>query len=61
MTSEAHVETTFSDKRQPGVIDVMLWTAGFACVAFTMCYAYHIGLLAPPARQRLLSPRVSAC
>lgn len=44
MTSEAHVETTFSDKRQLGVIEVVLWAAGFACVAFTTCYAYHIGL-----------------
>ena len=44
MTSEAHVETGFSEKRQPGVIDVVLWAAGLACVAFTTCYAYHIGL-----------------
>ena len=23
---------------------VLLWTAGAVCVAFTTCYAYHIGL-----------------
>jgi len=44
MTSEVHAESDFSAKRQPGVIDVVLWATGFACVAFTMCYAYHIGL-----------------
>ena len=44
MTSEAHVETTFFDKSQPGVIEALLWAAGFVCVVFTTCYAYHIGL-----------------
>ena len=23
---------------------VLLWTAGAVCVAFTTCYAYHIGV-----------------
>ena len=44
MTSEAHAESTLATKRQPGVLEVALWATGFACVAFTMCYAYHIGL-----------------
>ena len=25
-------------------VSVLLWTAGAACVAFTTCYAYHIGV-----------------
>lgn len=50
MTIEAAFERSMqaqpdmSARRRPGLLDVVLWAAGFACVVFTTCYAYHIGL-----------------
>jgi hypothetical protein len=43
MTSEVHAEADGSSQRQPGLIEVAFWAAGIVCVAFTTCYAYHIG------------------
>ncbi len=31
-------------KRQPAIVAVLLWPVGIACIGFTMCYAYHIGI-----------------
>ncbi|HVY98138.1 MAG TPA: hypothetical protein VHA35_01465 [Dongiaceae bacterium] len=44
MTSEAAVELSVDVKRPPALMAVLLWAAGIACVGFTTCYAYHIGL-----------------
>jgi hypothetical protein len=39
-----HAPADIAAKRRPGLIELVLWTAGFVCVGFTTCYAYHIGL-----------------
>ena len=39
-----HAQADMSVQRPFGLLDLVLCAAGFACVVFTTCYAYHIGL-----------------
>lgn len=39
-----HAPADVTARHRPGPVELVLWAAGFACVAFTTCYAYHIGL-----------------
>ena len=48
MTAESaadlSVQANGSAKRLPIPIAVLVWAVSAACIGFTMCYAYHIGL-----------------